>query len=386
MVDKIYTFFEHKNYKEIMVLYLYFMIIFILSITLIIDILRDYYLITSIKVFMLVVLVCGSYFYRRSVSPYKVETYITLLIILSEITLTVIVFKQDFLDYSTVYPMLITFAIFYFYRLNKIWILTLSHHLYWVGVYYVGYLSYQDHQILHNTTAMVGMAVSYLFMNLFGSAYYVSTDIYQRQLERSNAKQEALLKEIHHRIKNSLNLVSSILGLQQQQLTADSSRDCKKALEDSRLRISAISLVHNTLYKEADFASINFASYVDSLSSRVLSVSQRDIDLQIEIDDVWLDSDRTLMLGIIINELLTNSLKYAFGDEDSGSIVISFAVEDGLYTLLYRDYSDKITDTKVLYSSRSLGIRLVKIAVDELDAELFVECCGGLSYKIIFRV
>ena len=385
MIGKIYDFFETKNYKELMISYLYFTIIIILILTLTIDIIRNYYLIFEVKLFMLISISMGSYFYQKSKDPFKVEFYITLLIIISEITLSVIVFQQNFLDYSTVYPMLITFAIFYFYRLEKIALITGLHHLYWIVIYTYASLNSTDHPILHNATALVGMGMSYFFMNMFGFAYYISTDIYQKKLESSNAQKEILLKEIHHRIKNNLNLISSILGLQQRKLSKENNELCRKALEESRLRISTISLVHSTLYKEANFVSIDFKTYVQNLSTNIRFMSKKNIEIEIQIKNIYLNSDKTLMLGILLNELLTNSIKYAFNNQEEGRIFIALIKEENKYTLDYCDFSNETVDIKALKESKSLGIHLLHIATDELEGTLSISNDKGLTYQLIFN-
>ena len=111
--------------------------------------------------------------------------------------------------------MLITFALWYFFTLKHALWMSLFHFLFWVGIYLYGYYNYTEHILLHNATAMMGLVISYIFMALFGFSYYLSTSKYQTKLEQANLQQKLLLKEIHHRVKNNLNIVSSMLGIQQ---------------------------------------------------------------------------------------------------------------------------------------------------------------------------
>ena len=143
--------------------------------------------------------------------------------------------------------------------------------------------------------------------------------------ERINAsleEKEVLLKEIHHRVKNNLQIISSLLHLQSEKVEDTT---FLKAFDDSQHRIRSMALIHEELYESADLARIDFVGYVRRLTNHLFEsfgIDQQRISLAIEIDGVLLTIDKAIPLGLIINELVSNSLKYGFGDSRKGRILM----------------------------------------------------------------
>ena len=378
MIDKIFHAFENKNHKEVMLRYIYITIMGILILAISVNVLRKYYVTLDITIIMLILFSIGFYFYQKSQLSSRVDVYVTLLILISEIVLADIILQEKFLHYTTVFPLLITFAIFYFYSLKVALIATGLHLAYWLGIHTYGYMHYPQHPILHNVTSIMGLVISYIFMTMFGFSYYVSTYIYQKQLERANLQKEVLLKEIHHRVKNNLNIIASILGLEKFESTSD---EVHKLISQNKLRIESIAMVHEILYQSTEFENISFKSYLTKLSKHILYTESNkgDIDLKLDIVPLQLGIESMMQFGIIINELITNSIKYAF-PRKKGEIYITLQKHEHHYKLIYQDNGIGLQNSK-----SGFGQNLINISVQQLEGTLEMTNKDGLKYEIIFQ-
>lgn len=378
MIEKIFHAFENKNHKEVMLRYIYITIMTILIISISVNIFREYYVTLDITIIMFVLFSIGFYFYQKSQLTSKVDAYVTLIIFISELVLAVIILQEKFLHYTTVFPLLITFAIFYFYSLKVALIATGLHLAYWLGIHTYGYIHYPEHPILHNVTAIMGLVISYIFMTMFGFSYYLSTYIYQKQLERANLQKEVLLKEIHHRVKNNLNIIASILGLEKFESTSD---EVHKLISQNKLRIESIAMVHEILYQSTEFENISFKSYLTKLSKHILYTESHegDIALKLDIVPLQLDIESMMQFGIIINELMTNSIKYAFPTR-KGNISITLQKHEHHYKLIYQDNGIGLQNSK-----SGFGQNLINISVQQLEGTLEMTNKDGLMYEIIFQ-
>ncbi len=199
-------------------------------------------------------------------------------------------------------------------------------------------------------------------------------------------EKEVLLKEIHHRVKNNLNIVSSLLELQADVIQDESAL---KAFKESQNRIRSIALIHEKLYQSADLSRIDFGEYVNELTTKILSSFGFDSDLcqmDIKISDIRLSVDMAIPCSLIINELVSNCLKHAFPDK-SGKILISLSLINETNFELY------VTDNGVGFPSRlnfkttkSLGLQLVNTLVNQIDGIIEMNASNGTSFKIVFPV
>jgi two-component sensor histidine kinase len=149
------------------------------------------------------------------------------------------------------------------------------------------------------------------------------------ELKRSIHEKEILLKEIHHRVKNNMAIISSLLQLQARYSKDD---NVNRLFRDSQSRISSMALVHEKLYKTEDFSNINFSEYVEEFVRHILSSygkKEGDIGLLLSVGDINLNIDTMIPCGLILNELVTNSLKYAFEGVERPEISISFDANNG---------------------------------------------------------
>jgi PAS domain S-box-containing protein len=207
----------------------------------------------------------------------------------------------------------------------------------------------------------------------------------EREIQESLREKEVLLQEIHHRVKNNLQVISSLLDLQSQHINDQATLEL---FRQSCNRIRAMALVHDTLYKFKDFAKINFAEYIEDLSSYLFSaygVNVENINLELELDQVALNLNTAIPCGLIINELVSNALKYAFPNRAKGIIYIALHFdEDSHYTLIIRDNGIGLPLNWEAKSVNSLGLKLVDILAKQLEGTIQVNSGLGTEFNLRF--
>ena len=223
------------------------------------------------------------------------------------------------------------------------------------------------------------------------------TDITKRkEAEEAMALIEIARKqEIHHRIKNNLQVISSLLDLQTEQFN---NRECIKdsevleAFKESQNRVISMALIHEELHKGEGFETLNFSSYVKELVDNLLltyRLGNNNINLNVDLDqNVFLDMYTAVPLGIIINELVSNSLKHAFPDRNDGEIRINLRKEEGNtnFVLTVSDNGVGIPEDLDIENLESLGLQLVTTLVDQLDGELELKRDNGTEFTLRFTV
>ncbi len=203
-------------------------------------------------------------------------------------------------------------------------------------------------------------------------------------------EKEILLKEIHHRVKNNLQIISSLLYLNSKKIK---DKDALDMFTDSRNRVKSIALVHERLYRSKDLGKIDFKEYVQHLTKdlfRSYAVDASAIELDININDIFINIDFAVPCGLIINELISNSLKYAFKDNEAenkkGIIKIDFNKNGSCkLVLIVSDNGIGIPDNLDEKKKNSLGLQLVEALVNQLEGTLNIESNSGTSFKITFN-
>jgi len=207
----------------------------------------------------------------------------------------------------------------------------------------------------------------------------------EERIRASLEEKEVLLKEIHHRVKNNLQIISSLLHLQSEKIEDAA---LIKGFDDSQHRIRSMALIHEALYRSADLARIDFIGYVRQLTDHLLDsfgVDGQQISLDVEIDGVQLTIDKAIPLGLIINELVSNALKYGFPDLRQGRILIALTAkeEDGSFTLSVSDDGIGFPSDIEVESADTLGLRLVKTLVGQLKARIELDRSDGTTFRIL---
>jgi PAS domain S-box-containing protein len=224
----------------------------------------------------------------------------------------------------------------------------------------------------------------------------VARDVTERRQQQEKIKvslkeKEILLQEIHHRVKNNLQIISSLLYLQSKNVDSPA---VLEHLQDSQSRVKSMALIHEKLYQSNDLANINFKDYVKSLANSLVQTyckNRSTVGLDININDVFLSIDKAIPCGLIINELLTNSLKYAFPNINNGKINIELKSFKGTgkskdsYHLCVSDNGIGIPADFDYNKTNSLGIKLVNNLTNQLDGVLEIENGNGTLFKIMFK-
>ena len=209
----------------------------------------------------------------------------------------------------------------------------------------------------------------------------------EEQIKSSLKEKEILLSEIHHRVKNNMQVITSLLRLQSAKIEDKKYVDVFK---DNENRIKSMALIHEKLYQSKDFANIDFNDYIMSIANSLIrgySVTPDKIKLHTEIDDIRLGLDHSIHCGLIINELVSNSLKYAFPKDEAGTIKVTLrSINDREIELAVNDNGIGIPEEVDIDEAESLGLQLVRIlAEDQLEGEIDLNRDGGTEFKIRFK-
>jgi len=205
------------------------------------------------------------------------------------------------------------------------------------------------------------------------------------QLRASLREKEALLKEVHHRVKNNLQIISSLLRLQSQQI-ADPT--VLAAFTESQNRVHAMAVVHETLYRSEDFAQINLASYLEDLCAhlfRAYALDPTQVRLDVRVAGVTLDLDRAAPCGLLINELVSNALKYAFPGGRSGRLAVELgATPGGAHVLTVSDDGVGLPASLDFRRARTLGLQLVCGLIQQLGGTIDLDRTTGTKFTMTF--
>jgi PAS domain S-box-containing protein len=207
----------------------------------------------------------------------------------------------------------------------------------------------------------------------------------QNQIKRSLQVKDMLLKEIHHRVKNNLMVISSLLNLQSRYIKDEAS---KSIFKDSQNRARSMALIHELLYQSSDLKRINFGSYINKLTNELFSVYVTDpnkIKLNMDINDIMLDINTAIPLGLIVNELVSNSMKHAFPNNKQGKIDIKFNLDNGDYTMIISDNGVGFPQDYNIQNSDSLGLKIVNSLTEQIDGEITIETSNGTKFIIKFK-
>ncbi len=220
----------------------------------------------------------------------------------------------------------------------------------------------------------------------------LSTEITERkeveeQIQASLIEKEVLLKEIYHRVKNNLQVISSLLNLQSEYIT---DKHDLEIFKQSQQRIESMAQVHEKLYQSKDLARIDFGEYIRDLVVSLFSsyeVNSDAIALTINIGSVLLGLDLAIPCGLIINEIVSNSIKHAFPKGTNGEIRLDFfANDDNQFILSISDNGVGFPPDFDFKKTTTLGLQLVDSLTHQISGEIDVTCYGGVSFKITFPV
>jgi PAS domain S-box-containing protein len=224
----------------------------------------------------------------------------------------------------------------------------------------------------------------------------VTIDITERKIAEDKIKasleeKEILLKEIHHRVKNNLQIITSLLHLQERYVKDPNALGI---FRDSRNRIKSMAMVHEKLYQSKDLSRIDFDGYVRSLGTGLLDaygISSNKVTLAVSIGENHISVDTHIVCGLLINELMSNALKYAFPDDRKGEIIVMLREDNGICRLTVSDNGVGIPEGFSIENAESLGLRLINAMVQQLNGKLYVHLPdeargGGTEFIVEFPV
>jgi len=297
---------------------------------------------------------------------------------------TLLLYLDHFVLHSYLILMIIPLVIFFLLPMREALIVSVLHYLLVVLVSGYGYAVLHLDSAMFDKDAIQVYTFGAIFILAFGTFYQLAIEESYRQLQHANAQKALLLQEIHHRIKNNLNKMASALGLQILRVRQGHSVSPEEILTANKLRIEAMSLIHEALYHSEDIARVDMAAYVRKLFDLIARTHDRILPLHLEATGVTLPPDKALRIGTILNELITNTLKHTPDDTPDLRIDIALTREEDSCRLTYTQagHSDPI-DTASLTHAQGFGMMLVRLSAEELGGELTIQ---SEQHSLIFTI
>jgi len=205
------------------------------------------------------------------------------------------------------------------------------------------------------------------------------------KLQQSLREKEVLLREIHHRVKNNMQIMASLLRLQARQAEDEKTMEL---FRESQARIRTMALVHERLYQSQDFSQIDFSDYIQHMALHLMSLyheRSKNVDLEIKSEGVKLDINKAIPCALLLNEIITNALKHAFPEAQPGKLGIVFEKKpEGKYSLQVKDNGIGLPLEINLAKPETLGLQLITDLAFQLGGELKIYRNGGTTYELTF--
>ncbi len=325
-------------------------------------------------------LLVGSAWWLRRTNNIRFAAYTFILIITS--ALIALIYVNHFATMSVVFILLLPLATLIFLSLRESLFLTFLLFTAIAALLYNEHLTNPQNPFAHNMQALFNLAYTALIIYVFGLLYHIMILHTFRELDASNRQKALLLKEVHHRVKNNLNMIASIVGLHSNTLQGKEQEEMVK----TQNRIESIALVHEMLYQHDNFAQIDFEQYMQRLSSLLLHMyaSDKAIEIHIKTDVKYLPLETMVQLGIMANEFITNSIKYAF-PANRGTISLELAQTDMTYRFVYADNGIGHDAPQTLLTHKSMGIKLITLTAKQLKGNVSISSPDGLKFEVEFK-
>ena len=207
----------------------------------------------------------------------------------------------------------------------------------------------------------------------------------EKQLTKTVSEKDALLREVHHRVKNNLQIIISLLNIQSRYIKDETTLS---AFRESQNRIKVMALVHEKLYRSENLAEIKLNDYLKFMGNSLFQffgMSGKGIAFSMDIRDISLAVDTAIPTGLIINELISNSLKYAFPEGKRGEISIAIQKAGNMLTIVFKDNGIGIPQDFDWRNAESLGLRLVIILVEQMDGTIELDRSSGTAFTIVVK-
>ena len=307
-----------------------------------------------------------------------------LIVTIAIIPLYILIYFNHFGNMVIIYVIFLPLAAFFLLEFKKAIVVNFLMYVLLISMLYYISITHPEAPILHNPLALINIFFASILILVFGIFYHMAVDVSLTALIHSNRQKDILLKEVHHRVKNNLNVIASMLGLQ----SLGKSLETKEELAKSKSRIESIAIVHEMLYKQEDFEEIEFNKYVQKLNTLVLSMQESDEHIEIELrknDNLALPLNVMIQFGLIINEMLTNAIKYS-KNKELRKIFISLTQNKEIFVFTFKDNGETVVNIENFKASQGLGLKLISLSVKQLDGEMQIRYEEGLEYKIHFKL
>lgn len=240
----------------------------------------------------------------------------------------------------------------------------------------------RSQMILWGSLGLIGLLITVSWIVSLRSTVSSKT----KELQESLKEKEILLKEIHHRVKNNLAIMSGLFELQ---LDSTDHEETKKVLRDSQSRLKSMALVHDKLYNTSSLTEIEMSHYIKELVNSLRDTflgPRQDISLDFDFDDIYLDIEQAIPCGLLINEIVVNAFKHGFNKKKSGLIKVSMKKHNETAELIVADNGEGIPEDFDITESSSLGMMLIETFKNQLGAELEVDNTGGTKFTFRFSI
>lgn len=208
----------------------------------------------------------------------------------------------------------------------------------------------------------------------------------EERISQSLKEKEVLLKEVHHRVKNNMQVISSILNLQSSYVKDEYAFNLLKECQN---RVKTMAFIHESLYQTKNFESVNFSEYITTLSKNLVhsySLNSKNIKLILTLDDLYLNLDLSIPCGLIINEIISNSLKYAFPNNREGIIFVTIKNNNNLVKIEVGDNGIGISPDIDIKNTRTLGLQLVDTLIEQINGTFVIDTKKGTKFNIEFNL
>ena len=284
---------------------------------------------------------------------------------------------NEFNNYLPVYCIPFLLGTFFLFSWKKGILLNI---IFFVTLFFVGFFMRDvliNNDFLHNYAAIGNLIVTVIIIFVFAFFYETARVEAYKLLIDLNYKKDLLYRELQHRVKNNLNIVSSMLSMQAQR----ESKEIQDIIQISKKRIDSIAMVHSMLYVSDNIEKVDAKAFLEKLSQNLITTSKEDVDIKLNIKKQELTLNEIIPIGLIINELLTNSFKYAFKNISNPKIVIIFTSHKKNAILTYYDNGIGYESIK----TDNMGLKLVELNVKQLKGTMKIKNNTGLRYKIKYK-
>jgi len=376
-VLKKYFPYKRLDHRQILLYGFHFSFIFIFCLAVIRDIFLGNLFNASVN-FSAFAMTWVSYYLMDVKKHEKLATY--LIIAIAIIPLYILIYFNHFGNLVIVYVLLIPIVVFFLLPFKPAFYVNILLYILLICMLYYISIVKPDDPIIHNTKALINIGFSSILVMFFGIFYHLAIESTLNNLVASNKQKDILLQEVHHRVKNNLNLTASMIGLQ----SLTTSEEVKTHLLKSKTRIESIAAVHEMLYKQESFEEILFYDYLvrlEVLLSKAYNGKEKYI-MVLEVDKtISFPLNTMVQFGLLLNEMIANALRHAQVKEQL-RIGISLEKVDDAIIFRFSDNGFIPKNEEEVMQNNGLGSKLIRLSTQQIDGELSIYYKDGLTYQI----